>query len=1093
MQPRVLLTAFLLAAGLLVAVMLFLGDAPHAGKPRPPVAVPVAESELPAGELPQMNPVDLSTTDQEPSPPSIGGGVITGVVQPLEGLTIPADLSVRLLRMAWPKRFANKVSIPATDIVYTKPLSGIQDDLPLISELKDIFQEVARIPCPEDGEFTFDGLGAGSYLVCAGGRTSIWSPANQRIVLGEKTSWEGHCDVPLQPTLSQSIQVVASGIAVEDAWVGLRGEIVDRALLPQSLFLPVQKVWLFLLNDPFVSAISSESGRVEFPVLPEIPYLIHARKPGVGIGTGYANLREETIHTIDLKPGGSVTGVVSDSNGVFLEGAEVKLAFAVNINVDYFIPGAESTSAEDGSFQFDDLMPGRYSLEVELPGYQTRKISSLAISPGQALHEEITLELGHEISGRVLNIDGEPLKGQTVRLRPDTALSVVTDDEGLFHFDTLANRRYRVSVSGGCTIHSSIQVEVDGDPLEIVVEPGSAIVGRFVDGEGLPVSGVEVQIADSARSEPDWRYSTDVSGEDGRFSICSEITADPDEPLYLLGYPLQYEKLVIDLQEGASDLGEIVLTPASWVHGTTRAADGSVLGGVQLTLTSSYDYDEDPTGVMTKTAGSGAWGEYSIHLPASSRAWELKASHAEFPESDTVSIPAGEPGRDIPIDVTLFPGATLDVRVTSAGLPIADAYVEVKENKSWTLVSKVAVTDHQGSAIFKGLSTNPHTVMVRKHGLGTGKAEVDLVSGQDFVEEVALDAAISFAGQVVCEGVPVSGAEINVTDVSGRRISTVTGLDGRFVADQLASGALTIGVLAEGFLQRRVSGVDPRESPLTITLERSHSLVGFLFDRNTREPVTGALIKTTPVTASGQNKRGARRVRSVRSDDEGFFERPNLPAGYYKVEILSSAHLPKTEVFRLPAHQEVIEIPLQRGEQIRVQVVDQQGVPIPKVRVRPMFQTERSENRWRWSFVPMHRRLQTDDRGELTIGGLEEGPYRLRVDHRDYLVTDRAIEVGFISRSEVQRFTLTRGATISGTVYRADGELASREALICECIAGGGKGNRTEHDTSSKGEFRIRQLPAGEYLVRPKSGGGTQVTVVLQPGQTVALELETGP
>jgi len=70
----------------------------------------------------------------------------------------------------------------------------------------------------------------------------------------------------------------------------------------------------------------------------------------------------------------TVTGTVSDSSGALLPGVEIK---ATNADT-----GVVSTtiSNETGSYNFRDLLPGKYTITAALPGFQTERITDANLS-----------------------------------------------------------------------------------------------------------------------------------------------------------------------------------------------------------------------------------------------------------------------------------------------------------------------------------------------------------------------------------------------------------------------------------------------------------------------------------------------------------------------------------------------------------------------------------------------------------------------------------------------------------------------------------------------------------------------------------------
>src|SRR5260370_10701066 len=76
-------------------------------------------------------------------------------------------------------------------------------------------------------------------------------------------------------------------------------------------------------------------------------------------------------------PTGAITGVVTDSSGGLVRDAKVK---ATNTEMDHAWSAASDSS---GQFQFQNLPPGFYALEVSAPGFQVFRASAVRVAEGR--------------------------------------------------------------------------------------------------------------------------------------------------------------------------------------------------------------------------------------------------------------------------------------------------------------------------------------------------------------------------------------------------------------------------------------------------------------------------------------------------------------------------------------------------------------------------------------------------------------------------------------------------------------------------------------------------------------------------------------
>ncbi len=84
----------------------------------------------------------------------------------------------------------------------------------------------------------------------------------------------------------------------------------------------------------------------------------------------------------------SITGVVTDPTGAVISGASVRLLNEGNNNEHDF------TSSNDGSYQFNNLEPGSYSVTVNAPGFKTSVRSHLVLQAQIASTVNVGLQLG---------------------------------------------------------------------------------------------------------------------------------------------------------------------------------------------------------------------------------------------------------------------------------------------------------------------------------------------------------------------------------------------------------------------------------------------------------------------------------------------------------------------------------------------------------------------------------------------------------------------------------------------------------------------------------------------------------------------------
>src|SRR5579864_3320979 len=90
---------------------------------------------------------------------------------------------------------------------------------------------------------------------------------------------------------------------------------------------------------------------------------------------------------LSASPVGSISGTVKDASGAFMPGVKVTLTnTATNARM-------ETTTDANGEFQFPQLAPTTYSLDVEAKGFK-RAISTALVQVDQITHAEFNMEVG---------------------------------------------------------------------------------------------------------------------------------------------------------------------------------------------------------------------------------------------------------------------------------------------------------------------------------------------------------------------------------------------------------------------------------------------------------------------------------------------------------------------------------------------------------------------------------------------------------------------------------------------------------------------------------------------------------------------------
>lgn len=187
-------------------------------------------------------------------------------------------------------------------------------------------------------------------------------------------------------------------------------------------------------------------------------------------------------------------------------------------------------TAADGTFRFDDLLPGTYNLVVDADGapgvnIRPKRVNGVA---GGTTNLTIELERGLRLTGQVVGLAGAPVANAHVYCAPlakpdeeseplDTVQAEVSN--GRFELAGLAARKHVLIVSAEGFASTKMIVDPSANSREVEVRLAKAahVRGRVLLPDGKPAKGGSVWISDA-----DGEGNTSADGfvnEDGTFDL----------------------------------------------------------------------------------------------------------------------------------------------------------------------------------------------------------------------------------------------------------------------------------------------------------------------------------------------------------------------------------------------------------------------------------------------------------------------------------------------------------------------------------------------------------------------------------------------
>jgi len=365
----------------------------------------------------------------------------------------------------------------------------------------------------------------------------------------------------------------------------VRGVVVDsRTLAPL-------KGWEVLLRQvtstgrtlPDLRTSTSVDGSFSFPGATTGPFTLTARNRNVvGVGNAASEIVRPgevvdvpVVVNIDRRVAGRVVGTVFNPDGSIAPSAQVTVC-----------PTGEgcrgNTASSDGTFEFDDIPLGRFTIsaEAQITGNVTGGRSAGAVLfEGDTAEVNVALAGLAGVTGQVVRANGSPAPNVSLRFTGQPAsgcpggCTAGTDENGRFSFLNVPARTFTVVATDALSgLRGAVGDTLDPGEVKdvrIVLAAAGAVTGRVLLSDSTPAQGVVAEL-----TKPDGGKLFAGVDEDGRFTFgtvpIGSITLDLRDPIGP-GIARRSDTVVGDL-----DFGDIVLDEQAPAVGETTPATGAI-------------------------------------------------------------------------------------------------------------------------------------------------------------------------------------------------------------------------------------------------------------------------------------------------------------------------------------------------------------------------------------------------------------------------------------------------------------------------------------------------------------------------------------
>lgn len=247
------------------------------------------------------------------------------------------------------------------------------------------------------------------------------------------------------------------------------GAAVIRGQVRDGTGAPVPGTAITLLDNSgrqLVRAVSGEDGSYAVDTAERGSLVLIGSAPGHQPQVATLTLTGEPVsHDLVILPSpGGLAGTVCGRDGEALPGA---LVVATDQRGDVT---ASTTTAMDGTYRIDDLLPGDYTLSVSAPGHHPAAVP--ATVSAETARCDIRLSVAATLRGTVHTLDGRALNDARVTLI-DAAGNVVgtrtTSVDGSYTFTDLSREQYTVIASGYPPVATQVTLDGSQEGVDILL------------------------------------------------------------------------------------------------------------------------------------------------------------------------------------------------------------------------------------------------------------------------------------------------------------------------------------------------------------------------------------------------------------------------------------------------------------------------------------------------------------------------------------------------------------------------------------------------------------------------------------------------
>ncbi len=638
-----------------------------------------------------------------------------------------------------------------------------------------------------------------------------------------RASKAGYSRTETSTSVSIGQNLTGINLDVDENFGFISGNITDanESGLEQT-FVSLQKA-----GGNGASAITDQEGSFSLSKLTAGTFTIEISKTGFITQRDTFVLNDGDFISFDREltaKNGSISGTVTDENGIFLSEATVTATNTDGINYT-------AISDDSGNYSINSVEPSTYSVNAAKTGYTTTDASSVIITLEELNASDIDvtnlIQNNGVIQGSITNVvTGDPIKNVQVSANGSRGSGFsITSANGQFEITNLIPADYTLISSLDGFKSDTVSITIDpGNPTFVInrslLQNNGSIVGNVTDADNQILPFRVTVIASS-----DTESFTTQTNDAGAFTfegVETGVKYAIETDIYREGYENNLTEVEVPLGADEVSLGDNL---------EVIVKQGRIGGNAGINAASVKLLNAD-TQQIIDLANTSLNGAYQFEFLEAGR-YQVVANRLGYifsPDTSAVIELTADGNRTQDFNAQANIGTIAVVANNSSG---ARSNVDVTIVSADTSVILTKKTGANGVAIFKDVKAGTeYTVRASKAQFSTDPEvqNITLNSGDSTsVSFQMLANASSLSGLVLLDnGTGTSNlpnADVLATlSATGQTFSATTGQTGAYAIDNLPNGTYTITAGREGFTKDTVSvtlAAGSNASPDNLILSRA--------------------------------------------------------------------------------------------------------------------------------------------------------------------------------------------------------------------------------------------------------------------------------